>query len=78
VWSETVVSVVRDSGQCGQRQWSVWSECRPSCKTDDATDRQSRSRQCNNPLPANGGQNCAEPSTESQPCPDIPCPGTSI
>ena len=67
-WSKNVVNT----------EWSVWSACRTSCGAADADDQQTRSRQCDNPRPAHGGQDCVGRTTESQPCPDIPCPRTSL
>lgn len=58
----------------GWSEWSVWSTCRTSCDADDAIDQQTRSRRCDSPRPANGGRDCLGPSTESHPCPNIPCP----
>lgn len=36
---------------------------------------QKRLRQCNNPLPANGGRHCAGSDTETRRCQGKPCPG---
>jgi len=65
----------------GWGEWSAWSECKTSCGAVAASDealndsQQTRSRQCDQPRPTNGGQDCVGPPTESIPCPSTPCPG---
>lgn len=38
----------------GWSVWSAWSVCSESCNTG----LQTRQRQCNNPVPSNGGKYC--------------------
>lgn len=56
----------------GYISWSSWSVCSRSC--DGGT--QTRSRNCTNPPPANGGKNCTiiGPDSESQRCATNKCP----
>lgn len=60
----------------GYSEWAEWSLCSVSC----GVGIQKRLRQCNNPLPANGGRHCAGSDTETRICQGRPCPGerTSI
>ena len=51
--------------------WSQWSECSTTC----GTGTQDRERECNNPAPQYGGDNCTGESSETRACPDLPlCP----
>ncbi|KAM6962600.1 hemicentin-1 [Aplochiton taeniatus] len=54
----------------GYSEWMEWGPCSVSC----GVGAQKRLRQCNNPLPANGGRHCAEPDTETRSCQGKPCP----
>ena len=54
--------------------WGAWSEF-GSCSVTCGTGEQSRTRQCNNPPPANGGDNCEGKITEDQDCNTEGCPG---
>ncbi|KAK2908097.1 hemicentin-1 isoform X2 [Channa argus] len=54
----------------GFSEWAEWSPCSVSCSVGT----QKRLRQCNNPLPANGGQHCAGSDTETRSCHGKPCP----
>ncbi|KAK1804810.1 hypothetical protein P4O66_003652 [Electrophorus voltai] len=47
-----------------------WGACSVSC----GTGVQKRLRQCNNPLPANGGRHCMGSSSETRSCQGKPCP----
>lgn len=51
--------------------WSSWSGCDVTC----ANGIQTRTRQCTNPTPINGGLDCPGSTTESRPCSFPPCPG---
>ncbi|KAJ8310623.1 hypothetical protein KUTeg_012488 [Tegillarca granosa] len=50
--------------------WSSWGTCTVTC----GTGRQSRSRVCDDPRPANGGLNCTGDSGEYQDCNNQTCP----
>ena len=52
--------------------WSGWSECSSEC----GGGTQIRSKQCNDPAPANGGAECEGESTEVRECNTQSCPGT--
>uniref|UniRef100_A0A3P9M5Z2 Hemicentin 1 n=1 Tax=Oryzias latipes TaxID=8090 RepID=A0A3P9M5Z2_ORYLA len=54
----------------GYSEWSEWGSCSVSC----GAGIQKRLRQCNNPLPANGGRHCAGSDTEKSSCQGNPCP----
>ncbi|KAK6183172.1 hypothetical protein SNE40_010701 [Patella caerulea] len=56
--------------------WSDWSynTCSMSC----GVGTRSRTRKCNNPAPANGGDNCPGSSTEQVACHEQACPGMSL
>ncbi|XP_068563703.1 hemicentin-1 [Cebidichthys violaceus] len=54
----------------GYSEWSEWGPCSVSCGVGS----QKRLRQCNNPLPANGGRHCAGFNTETRSCQGKPCP----
>ena len=47
------------------------SECSVSCGIGIAV----RKRKCDNPLPQNGGKNCAGDDTQTQTCTKPKCPG---
>ena len=54
--------------------WSVsgtWSTCSVNC----GSGTQSRTRLCNNPAPAYGGNDCIGDATETRYCNNEPCPG---
>ena len=56
--------------------WSPWGDCSVSCG-DNAT--QHRSRVCDSPKPASGGQECPGADNDSQNCDDLkPCPGVCV
>uniref|UniRef100_A0A4W4H5M4 Uncharacterized protein n=1 Tax=Electrophorus electricus TaxID=8005 RepID=A0A4W4H5M4_ELEEL len=55
----------------GFSEWTEWGACSVSC----GTGVQKRLRQCNNPLPANGGRHCVGSSSETRSCQGKPCPG---
>uniref|UniRef100_A0A8C2ZWU4 Hemicentin-1 n=1 Tax=Cyclopterus lumpus TaxID=8103 RepID=A0A8C2ZWU4_CYCLU len=57
----------------GYSEWLEWGPCSVSCGVGS----QKRWRQCNNPLPANGGRHCAGLDTETHSCQGKPCPGES-
>ncbi|XP_035807905.2 hemicentin-1-like [Amphiprion ocellaris] len=48
----------------------LWAPCSVSC----GAGAQNRLRQCNNPLPANGGRHCAGSDLETRRCQGKPCP----
>ncbi|CAH1242272.1 HMCN1 [Branchiostoma lanceolatum] len=50
--------------------WSFWSACSAMCGIGTKT----RSRQCNNPAPANGGDQCSETLFEQVDCMETVCP----
>ncbi|XP_035384811.1 hemicentin-1 isoform X2 [Electrophorus electricus] len=54
----------------GFSEWTEWGACSVSC----GTGVQKRLRQCNNPLPANGGRHCVGSSSETRSCQGKPCP----
>eukprot|EP00064_Thunnus_orientalis_P020663 superscaffoldBa00005807_g20806 len=54
----------------GYSEWAEWGPCSVSCGVGS----QKRLRQCNNPLPANGGRHCAGSDTETRSCRGKPCP----
>jgi len=53
----------------GWGQWTSWGECSRSC----GTGAQFRSRQCDNPRPAYGGQPCIGEKEEFRICSIEPC-----
>lgn len=57
----------------GYGSWTEWSKCTKSCEGGT----HSRSRECNNPTPENGGKSCFEMGhgnpIDSKPCHDHPC-----
>ncbi|CAH1243399.1 PTPRT [Branchiostoma lanceolatum] len=55
----------------GWSEWDDWSPCSLSCGNGTRT----RTRTCDSPNPAYGGQDCAGAESETQACPDQPdCP----
>lgn len=58
----------------GFSEWAEWGPCNMPC----GVGAQKRVRQCNNPLPANGGRHCAGPETETRSCQGKPCPGEDV
>ena len=50
--------------------WSTWSTCSNTCGEGYNV----RSRQCNNPIPSNGGSPCEGDGAEQRHCNDRPCP----
>ncbi|KAJ0065491.1 hypothetical protein NL108_012446 [Boleophthalmus pectinirostris] len=54
----------------GYSEWADWGPCSVSCGAGS----QKRLRQCNNPLPANGGHHCTGPASETRSCHGKPCP----
>ncbi|XP_068809626.1 hemicentin-1 isoform X3 [Struthio camelus] len=54
----------------GFSDWSEWRPCSVTC----GQGVQERIRQCNNPLPANGGRHCEGPDTDVRSCHSKPCP----
>ncbi|XP_063684803.1 SCO-spondin-like [Bolinopsis microptera] len=53
----------------GWGEYGAWSECSDLC----GGGTQTRSRDCNNPAPANGGEACAGKDVETQSCNDKLC-----
>ncbi|XP_023195302.1 hemicentin-1 [Xiphophorus maculatus] len=64
----SVTLTVRVHG--GYSEWTEWGICSVSC----GAGTQKRVRQCNTPLPANGGRHCAGSDTETRSCQGKPCP----
>ncbi|KAJ7986246.1 hypothetical protein DPEC_G00337960 [Dallia pectoralis] len=54
----------------GFSEWMDWGPCSVSC----GIGAHRRRRQCNKPLPANGGRHCADSDTETRSCQGKPCP----
>ena len=50
--------------------WTAWSECSADCGGGS----QSRTRECNNPAPSNGGSQCVGDSSGQQNCNQQLCP----
>ncbi|XP_070184227.1 sushi, von Willebrand factor type A, EGF and pentraxin domain-containing protein 1-like isoform X2 [Littorina saxatilis] len=59
--------IVKEHGGWGP--WLVWSECSTSCEG-----RRTRQRECNNPPPRHGGDNCTGSDTETSACGATTCP----
>ena len=57
----------------GWSDWSNYDECTVTCGTGS----QSRSRECDSPVPSNGGSTCSGETSERRDCKDIECPGMS-
>uniref|UniRef100_A0A4W6D352 Hemicentin-1 n=1 Tax=Lates calcarifer TaxID=8187 RepID=A0A4W6D352_LATCA len=66
-----VTLTVRGESLFSKKKWAEWGPCSVSC----GVGAQKRLRQCNNPLPANGGRHCAGSDTETRRCQGKPCPG---
>ncbi|XP_061197855.1 SCO-spondin-like isoform X2 [Saccostrea echinata] len=67
-----------ESSSCNQQpcpingkfsEWSTWSTCSRTCGGGTKT----KSRECNNPIPAFGGENCTGPFHKSTDCNTLPC-----
>uniref|UniRef100_A0A8C2VRJ2 Hemicentin-1 n=1 Tax=Chinchilla lanigera TaxID=34839 RepID=A0A8C2VRJ2_CHILA len=58
----------------GFSPWSAWGPCSVTC----GSGIQKRSRLCNNPLPANGGNPCQGSESEMRNCQKKLCPGTLL
>lgn len=58
-------------------EWSQWSSCPATCVKDVINPpEQTRSRECNNPPPKNGGKDCpSDDSAEERNCQISLCPG---
>ncbi|XP_071421021.1 hemicentin-1 [Pithys albifrons albifrons] len=54
----------------GFSSWLEWQACSVTC----GQGQQQRLRQCNNPVPANGGRGCQGPHTDVRHCHSSPCP----
>ena len=54
----------------GWTDWTTWSECTVTCSGGE----HSRSRECNNPVPQYGGNNCSGDSSEIEDCNTETCP----
>lgn len=54
----------------GWSEWTTWSNCSQAC--DGGT--QTRTRECNNPSPENGGLPCGTNDIETRVCNTEPCP----
>ena len=55
--------------------WSDWSDY-GDCLVTCGKGHKIRSRECNSPLPANGGLNCTGESSNATECEEDACPGT--
>ena len=56
----------------GWSNWTDWTECSLTC---DPGGVQTRERNCSNPMPAFGGNDCVGDSVETKQCNKRPCPG---
>ena len=56
--------------------WTDWSDCSVTC----GGGKTNRTRTCDNPKPANGGEDCIDKdaTAEVMLCAPNPCPGTGI
>ena len=54
-------------------EWGTWSSCSVTC----GEGTQTRTRECNNPVPANGGSDCGGDSSENRSCTEESCPTTT-
>ena len=52
-------------------EWSSWSSCSKTCGQGRIT----RSRECDSPAPANGGDDCPGDGSQSETCSNGPCVG---
>ena len=55
----------------GWSVWGSWTSCSKTCGTGTG----SRNRQCDNPAPAHGGEDCQGSDNESGDCYINSCPG---
>ena len=55
-------------------EWSSWSSCTKTCGGGEAT----RTRECNNPTPTNGGSDCDGNSQDIEECMVEACPGNIL
>ena len=55
-------------------QWSNWTDCDKPC----GVGFQNRSRVCDDPAPAHGGDDCTGISSQRQICNTNYCPGRSL
>ena len=51
--------------------WTAWSSCSVTC----GVGTRARSRECNNPAPQNGGQECGGLATDDETCQKDNCTG---
>ena len=51
--------------------WGAWSNCSETCGNGTST----RTRTCDNPAPAYGGEDCVGAGSMTQDCFEKPCPG---
>ncbi|CAD5126608.1 DgyrCDS14696 [Dimorphilus gyrociliatus] len=52
-------------------EWSAWGDCEPRCGGEGI---RTRTRDCNNPPPSNGGRECSGLPIEIENCQTPPCP----
>lgn len=69
--SDDVLRIMQFPVHGGYSEWAEWGPCSVSCGVGS----QKRLRQCNNPLPANGGRHCPGSDSETRSCQGKPCPG---
>ena len=50
-----------------------WTPCDAPC----GGGTRERNRECNNPPPQNGGEDCVDDDSETENCNEDPCPGNS-
>ena len=62
--------IVKVDGNWGE--WGSWSSCSETCGSSGV---KKRTRRCDNPSPAHGGDNCAGSSRSSENCNTHTCPG---
>lgn len=55
----------------GFSAWTVWDTCSVTCSLGTQT----RTRDCTNPAPEFGGEDCAGDTLETQNCDEGTCPG---
>ena len=59
----------------GYGKWSTWSTCSKTCKEG----KQSRTRECNSPVPQYGGKHCQGKPSETVTCNEnVPCPSKKM
>ena len=56
--TRTTAAPGTDKVNGGYGQWSNWGECSADCYTAGVPNIQRRIRECNNPVPMNGGLSC--------------------